>query len=167
MTSESIITLPIFDGLTPAEFDNIAAGLKEMTYPASEVIVREGEDTNTPLFFAWLGEVKVLKHAGGDSERELANLIAPTIFGELELITNIPFSATLKATTNTKAYVMTRTSFHDMREAGDSGLMKMIYNISKIMAMRLYHTNKALSEATGPTNAQIEELRKTSLTWVL
>lgn len=167
MTIESIRTLPIFDGLTPAEFETIASGLEQVTYPAGEVIVREDEDTSTPLFFAFSGEVKVLKHAGGDGERELADLTAPTIFGELELLTDTPYSATLKAHTDTRAYVMPRARFSDLRDAGDSGLMKMIYNMAKILAMRLYITNKALSESTGPTTEQLEQLRKTTLAWAV
>lgn len=167
MTIENIRTLKIFDGLNADEFDRIAGGLEEMAYPAGEVIVREDEDTNAPLFFAWQGEVKVIKGHGSAAERELATLTAPTIFGELELITDLPYSATIKAATDTKAWVLSRSRFNDLREAGDTGLMKMIYNMSRILALRLYHTNKSLLEAAGPDQAQLDELRKQTLTWVV
>lgn len=167
MPLDKIRTLPIFDGLTPGEFDRIARGLEEMRYEPGEVIVSEDEDAAAPLFFAWTGAVQVVKRLGDGGERELATLTAPTIFGELELLTEIPFSATLKAAAETRAYAMTRQAFHELRGAGDAGLMKMIFNMAKILAMRLYHTNKALSEASSPTSKELSELRKTALTWVL
>ena len=167
MTIENIRTLKIFDELDSTELDRVATGLTEMKYAAQEVIAREGEDISAPLCLAWQGSVAIIKGYGTPAQRELASLKAPTIFGELELITDLPFSASIVAQSDTRAWTMSRSRFHELREAGDTGIMKMIHNMARILALRLYHTNKALYEASGPDQAQLDELRKTSLAWLV
>jgi CRP/FNR family cyclic AMP-dependent transcriptional regulator len=131
MPMEKIRTLPLFDNLTPDEFDSLAKHFEKINFKTGEMIASEGEDCSEPLFLLTSGIVQVFKQLPTEDDKLLATLTAPTIVGELELLTDIPYSASLKAEHDVHAHIFPRKLFYELKDKGDTGIMKVIFNMAK------------------------------------
>jgi len=83
--------VPIFRGLTKEELFEVARMTTEVTYPADETVVREG-DPGDALYIIVEGTVEI--HTGG---RVVARMTAGDFFGEISLFDGEPRSATVVA----------------------------------------------------------------------
>jgi CRP-like cAMP-binding protein len=83
--------VPIFRGLTKEDLFEVARMITEVTYPADETVVREG-DPGDALYIIVEGTVEI--HTGG---RVVARMTAGDFFGEISLFDGQPRSATVVA----------------------------------------------------------------------
>ena len=83
--------VPIFRGLTKEDLFEVARMTTEVTYPADETVVREG-DPGDALYIIVEGTVEI--HTGG---RMVARMTAGDFFGEISLFDGEPRSATVVA----------------------------------------------------------------------
>jgi CRP-like cAMP-binding protein len=97
--------VPLFAGLLPSELDRIALVMNPRDVPAGEVVCAEGEP-GTEFYIVAGGEAEIER--GGET---VAKLTTGDHFGELALLDRGPRSATVRAVTDLRLYVLRDQSF--------------------------------------------------------
>ena len=98
-------SIPLFSGCSQKELQAVADVADELPFPAGAVLMSEG-DEGRELVVLVEGEVAVTK--GG---KRLATRGAGDFLGELALVTHRPRTATVIATTDLRALVLTDRDF--------------------------------------------------------
>ncbi len=125
-------------GLSSSQIQNLASRLTELRVAPGESLLVEGAECRG-LFLIKEGSVRVSK--GGN---EIVTLAAPTVLGELELISHDVSSAEVQASTDVVAYLLSRDAFDSMIDAGDAIVTKMMRNVARVVIRRLRQTNSRL-----------------------
>ncbi|MEM6730975.1 MAG: cyclic nucleotide-binding domain-containing protein [Myxococcota bacterium] len=125
-------------GLSSAQIQMLTSRLTELRLNAGDALLVEGAESRG-LFLVKEGTVRVTK-AG----QELVTLTAPTVLGELELISHDVSSAQVEATDEVIAYLLPRDAFDSMIDSGDPVVSKMMRNIARVVIKRLTETNTRL-----------------------
>lgn len=102
---ELLAKVPFFKGLPEDEFRRIVPLLRQRTYLANEIIVRQGA-LDTSMFLIGRGVVRVIVAREKLGEMPVATLLAGDFFGEMAALTANPRTATVKAVTDCSMYVM-------------------------------------------------------------
>ena len=102
---EFIRAVPLFAGLLPSEVDRITMVMNPIDVAADEVVCTEGEPGHEFYVIA-SGELAV-EHAGGVANK----LHTGDHFGELALLDRGPRSATVRAVSDCRLYVLQEASF--------------------------------------------------------
>jgi CRP/FNR family cyclic AMP-dependent transcriptional regulator len=97
--------VPLFSGLLPSELDRVAMVMARVEEPAGEVLCAEGGEGHD--FFVIAEGEAVVERSG----RSLAKLGSGDYFGELAILDRHPRSATVKAVTDVRLYVLHEASF--------------------------------------------------------
>ena len=90
--------LGIFSKASRPVLERLAAIASEMSFSASTVIVREGDEAHE-FFVLAEGEVEVTARGEGAADRVLRRMQAPAYFGEIGVLERIPRTATVTAVT--------------------------------------------------------------------
>jgi CRP-like cAMP-binding protein len=107
---DTLAQVPLFTGLGRRELNRIADAMTERTFPAGEVVTREGEP-GVGFFVIEEGRATVRMH--GD---EVGQLSGGDHFGEIALIAETPRAATITAETDLRCYGMTSWDFRKIVE---------------------------------------------------
>ncbi len=99
-----------FRELDDSVIDAVSRVCGEISFPAGEIIFREGERGNT-LFIVLSGEIGVWKHYGMDDESLLFRNQTGRIFGEMALVDELPRSATAVAMEDSDLLYLRRDDF--------------------------------------------------------
>jgi CRP/FNR family cyclic AMP-dependent transcriptional regulator len=102
---EMIRNVPLFSRLSTRRLREIAALADEIDLPAGKVLAKEG-DRGREFFALVDGEVEV--EQGG---RLIRRMKAGDFFGEIALVTKMPRTATVTATTDVRVLVITERDF--------------------------------------------------------
>lgn len=86
-----ILATPLFEGVDPDDIGGIADRVVEVDYPASAVIVRQGE-IGTGFFVVVAGAVRVVRDG-----QTIARLGPGEFFGELSVLDRLPRNAQVVA----------------------------------------------------------------------
>ena len=103
--------------------------MSDQSYTNGEYIFREGESAA----FAYViksGTVEIIKHST-EGEQVLAELAAPTIFGEMALIDGNPRSAGARAKLNTMVTEVTAEAFVNYLSQNPEAAVRIMKNISE------------------------------------
>jgi len=101
---ELIGQVPMFAPLSIATKEQVAGTLLPVSVPAGEVVIRAG-DLGDHFYIVSDGELDI--HAGGRH----TTAHAADYFGEIALLHDVPRTATVKATVDSKLYALRRTDF--------------------------------------------------------
>lgn len=107
--------LPFFRVLSDAERETLALGMRYAPFARGEVMTRQGADAHW-LYLMEDGEA-VVQVADGDLQKEVGRLKAPTVFGEMSLLTGEPRSATVIATTDSECFRLDKAVFQEVLAA--------------------------------------------------
>jgi CRP-like cAMP-binding protein len=107
---DTLAQVPLFSGLGRRELNRIADAMTERTFPAGEVVTREGEP-GVGFFVIEEGRATVKMH--GD---DVGQLSVGDHFGEVALIAETPRAATITAETDLRCYGMTSWDFRKIVE---------------------------------------------------
>jgi response regulator RpfG family c-di-GMP phosphodiesterase len=130
----------LFKELTPESLERIRHQLKKITVEKDGVICREGEPGDS-MYIVTNGKVSVLKELGW-GQRELRQLHANEIFGEMALITNEARSATVKALERTDCLQLNQQGFADLIDKDSLFAQR----VAKVITMRLSALDKKTSD---------------------
>ena len=136
-------TNPLLRGVSEADTRALAARGVERHFSAGRQIVREG-DPGDALYTILAGTVRVAMTSEDGVEATLAVLRAGDSFGELALLDGELRSATVVATTATRALVVTREAFRAWlteRPEASAGLLREL-------SLRLRRTDAVLADFT-------------------
>jgi CRP/FNR family transcriptional regulator, cyclic AMP receptor protein len=102
---ELIRKVPLFSKLSKKELEDVAHIADELDLPAGKVMAREG-DRGREFFVLLEGEADVTK-----GNRTLNTMREGDFFGEIALVTKMPRTATVTATSDVRVLVVTERDF--------------------------------------------------------
>jgi CRP/FNR family cyclic AMP-dependent transcriptional regulator len=129
-------TIPIFAGLNTSSVSEIAAAVREMSFRAGDIIVREGESGNR-MFIIQTGRAEVVKHLALPHETVLAVLGPKDFLGEMSIIECVARSASVRAVEDTSLFALTGTDLYRLFQHHADQYAIVILNIARDLSRRL------------------------------
>jgi CRP-like cAMP-binding protein len=105
---EELRSIALFAELPPRDFELVARNSDLVEVPAGETVIREG-DYGREFFAIVEGEVEI-----SQSGVPVATEEAGDVFGEIALLHDVPRTATVKAKTPLRLYVLTGPAFRGL-----------------------------------------------------
>jgi predicted acylesterase/phospholipase RssA/CRP-like cAMP-binding protein len=131
----------LFEGLTPAELDELAGRMRSRRFERNEAICRAG-DPGDSLFVIADGLAHVLGAHGAGGSLALARLRPGDVIGEMSLLTGELRSATVVAATPTTALELGQRDF----AAVVARQPRILANLSRILSHRLAETTARIAQ---------------------
>ena len=138
-------------GATTPQVEQLAQALVGQKMAAGHALINEG-DRPSGLVFLVQGTVEIFKHGPDGQRQSLARLEAPTVLGEMSLITDRPSSATVVAVAECELAVLTRAQFQRLIAADSIAAYKLVMSIAGVLAERLAKLDRKMLELTGHWN---------------
>lgn len=122
MYEDTLAQVPLFSNLSRHELQALSANCRERDYPAGAVLLRQGE-TGVGLFIITSGGVHVTQTAPDGTTRDLGDFSRGAVLGEMSLLDDMPRTATVIATEDTRALVIPVWDFRaSLREAPEMSI---------------------------------------------
>ena len=142
----------LFRNLEMEDKRAIAGILHPVTFAAGETIIRQA-DAGDSMFFVKSGAVKVVLESNGE-RHEVTQLTEGDFFGEMALLTGEPRTATVVASCDVDAYVLSKEPFRQVLQQNPS----IVEKISQTMALRRAMLEQQASQiSTFAMKIQAEE----------
>ena len=138
-------------GVTSQQVEQLTQALVAQKVAAGHVIMNEG-DRPSGLVFVLQGGAEIFKHGPDGQRQSLAKLEAPTLLGEMSLVTDRPSSATVVAVAECELQVLTRAQFQRLIAADSIAAYKLVMTIAGVLAERLAKLDRKVLELTGHWN---------------
>ncbi len=147
--------------LTPAQAEEILAVTRPRSVPAGNIVFREGEE-GSGLFLLLKGSVEVVKQSPNGIAQQLATVDAPSVLGEMSLVSERRHSATVRATTDCEFRVLAREDFLRLLGRDNLAAHKLVGAIAEVLARRLRRMNEMAIDLLGRSEGQppMEELAR-------
>lgn len=147
--------------LTPAQAEEILSATIPLTVPPKGLIFREG-DEGTGLYLLFKGSAEILKQDREEAEQQIATVEAPTVLGELSLVTESTHSATVRALTECELHLLGREKFRRLLQADNLAAHKLMSTIAEVLARRLLRMDQKVIELLGQRDGPppVEELAR-------
>ncbi len=150
----------ITEGLTDEELQRLDQLLESTTIEKGHYLFTEGQPT-IGLICVTEGRLRVTKADNKGKEHKLVELEAPTVIGEMELITGQSSSASVIAETPIKAVMITHEYFEKIIGSGDPLVAKVMRNIARVIAIRMNEANTRFVSTLKPERArEFEEFKQ-------
>ena len=133
----------LFEGLTPAQLEKVAALLVEREVPAGEHLFREG-DSGSEFFVVLSGKVRISKIVPGVGEEALAILEPGAYFGEMSLVDDTPRSADAVAHVSCRLGVFRRDDFDQLMFMDKEIAYSVLWTFVRTLSARLRETNEKI-----------------------
>jgi diguanylate cyclase (GGDEF)-like protein len=149
--------ISIFSRLDEKDLQVIAQYSQFSNYQKGEIIFSEGS-TGNELYLVRDGEVLITKLTVDGEERDIARFINGETFGEMDLFENATRTATARAEKDSTLLVfpMKGNRLIDIMQGNPDIFARILNELLSIIAGRIRHTNKLISEKTQ----WVEGLRK-------
>ena len=138
---------PLFCSLVPDELQMLSELAQRRRFTSGEVFFSEGE-VGDALYVLVEGTVSVCMNDSQGKEHSIANLKAPEYFGEMSLIDKETRSATVRATDDGMALVLTLENFQLFSRLFKNGFTLIVINIARVLSLRLREANRRLVEGS-------------------
>jgi CRP/FNR family transcriptional regulator, cyclic AMP receptor protein len=146
-------------GLTPQQTEQIVNAMVPTTVTSGNTVFREDE-RGQGLFVLLDGTVEVVKESGPGGPVIIASVEAPSVLGEMSLITDRAHSATVRARTNCEFRLLTRPQFDRLLQAESLAAYKVVATLADVIAWRLNRMDEKFVELSrrGENPQPVEEL---------
>ena len=137
--------VPIFEHLDEderAEFEELSEPVR---FEAGQRIFEEGAPEER-LYVITSGTVEVYKSVLPGRRQRLAIIEAPTVVGEMGLLTEPRAAASVEAMTKVEAHGVGRDRLLEMLDADSPAACKLVYEIGRTLAERMAATNETVAE---------------------
>jgi CRP-like cAMP-binding protein len=132
----ALVRTVLCKGLTADQAEQLVAATVPMYTPPDTVVLREGEPSSGLLIFVQ-GMADIIKRTPNGASQTLATVKAPTVLGEIGLLTDRPRSASVRTRTECEFHLLTRTQFQRLLELESVSAYKLIASIAAVLARRL------------------------------
>ena len=105
----------LFNGLSPAQIGDLKKVTRELSFPAGDVIFREG-DQGDGIYIVKEGVVQIGAIVGNGDRRALSRVGPGDLFGEMAVLDREPRSATASAEEDTAVYFIPREELLQLLE---------------------------------------------------
>lgn len=132
-----------FEHFERPELRFLAKHVRAYHAPAGITIFRE-RDKNSHLGVLVSGRICVYKDDSSDTRKLLGFVTAGRIFGEVSVIDDLPYSATLTTDSESTILLMSRESFHQCIADNSIFGVRLLKLIARLLASRLRTTSGQL-----------------------
>jgi CRP-like cAMP-binding protein len=142
-------------GLSYEQTEQILKAMVPVKTDADFVVFKEGERPQG-LMVLLDGTVEVFK----DGSREvLATIAAPTVLGEISLLTEGPHTASVRGKTACEFSLLTTTQFHRLLREESLAAYKVIATLAEVLARRLHRMDEKFVEISRQSDsAHVQEM---------
>ncbi len=151
---KTLEAVPAFEGLSKQELVSIERTTHLRSYRAGETIFNE-DTPGAAMYIIHTGEVAITKEDGDSAPLELARIGELTFFGEIALIDETPRTAGAVAVRDSQLLAFGKSDLEIIVERNPSLAVKIITNISRLLAKRLIKSN----ENQQVMETELKELR--------
>ena len=123
LRAERLRAVPLFASCTDEELRFIARRVDEVDIPAGTTIVQEGSSAGN-FFIILAGQAEV------DTAQGKVTLRAGDFFGEIALLDNSPRTATVRASTSLRCYVLDPAEFQLMLRENVDIAIRMLHAVT-------------------------------------
>lgn len=142
----TVAEMEVFADLTAAERDILVGYLREETYEAGAIILRDGDPGDRFLVLA-AGSVSVQKLLPQAERRlRLASFRPGVVFGEMALLAGQPRSADVIADEPAVCYSLTNEDFQRLQEGEPTVAVKLLGAIGRMLSQRLGSVSAMVAE---------------------
>ena len=151
--AETLSTFHIFGGLTKEETTAVWRSVVQKRFDAGTQILEEGAGVQA-LWIILEGECIVSRGYGNGGVRELAQLKAGDVFGEMSFIRTAPHSANIVAKTNVLTCAWQRQDYLKLAEESPRAGYQIATNIAAVLADRIRHMDHWVCELMARPDTQ-------------
>jgi CRP/FNR family transcriptional regulator, cyclic AMP receptor protein len=144
----SLRDVPFFRHLDDEEREELEELLEPASFKAGETIFEEGGPEER-LYVITSGTVEVHKGVLPGRRQHLANIEAPTVVGEMGLLTEPRAAASVEAITPIEAHSIDRDRFLEMLDEDSPAACKVVYEIGRTLANRMARTDETIADIIG------------------
>ena len=137
--------VPIFKHLDADERAEFEELLEPASFEVGEMIFEEGGPEER-LYVITSGSVEVYKSVLPGRRQRLATIEAPTVVGEMGLLTELRAAASVEVTTRVEAHGVDRDALLEMLDADSPAACKLVYEVGRTLAERMAATNETVAE---------------------
>jgi CRP-like cAMP-binding protein len=137
--------VPIFKHLDEDERAEFEELLEPVRFETGQRIFEEGAPEER-LYVITSGTVEVYKSVLPGRRQRLAIIEAPTVVGEMGLLTEPRAAASVEAMTMVEAHGVGRDRLLEMLDADSPAACKLVYEIGRTLAERMAATNETVAE---------------------
>ena len=134
MEHHDLPEIPVFSGLSGEQIQELGSWLKRVDYPAGAHIYKDGSVADGMLVLS-RGELEVRKTTVHGPVL-LARLTAPSVVGEMGLLTEEQRNADIYAITSVVAGVLRIETFEEKIEANNLTALRIGVNLGRIVSQR-------------------------------
>jgi CRP-like cAMP-binding protein len=143
--SPGLRDVPFFKHLNDDEREELEDLLEPASFEAGETIFEEGGPEER-LYVITSGTVEVYKMVVPRRRQRLATIEAPTVVGEMGLLTEPRAAASVEAKTRVEAHGIDRDRFLEMLDADSPAACKVVYEIGRTLAARMARTDASIAD---------------------
>lgn len=136
---------PVFRHLDAEERAELVGLMEPAFFDAGQAIFREGGPEER-LYVVTAGTVEVHKEVLRGRRQHLATVGAPTVVGEMGLLTEPRAAATVEAVTPVEAHGIDRDRLLQMLDDDSPAACKLVYEIGRTLAERMARTDKTVAD---------------------
>ena len=140
----SLKDVPLFGHLNEEELEELEDLLEPADFAAGAVVFEEGGPEER-LYVITSGTLDVHKTVLPGRRQHLATIEAPSVVGEMGLLTEPRAAASVEARTPVEAYGIDRDSFLEMLDADSPAACKVVYEIGRTLAGRMARTDESIA----------------------
>jgi CRP-like cAMP-binding protein len=137
--------VPIFKHLDEDERAEFEELLEPARFETGQRIFEEGAPEER-LYVITSGTIEVYKSVLPGRRQRLATIEAPTVVGEMGLLTEPRAAASVEAMTMVEAHGVGRDRLLEMLDADSPAACKLVYEIGRTLAERMAATNETVAE---------------------
>jgi CRP-like cAMP-binding protein len=131
--------------LTREQTDQILQAMIPVAAEPGTAVGREGK-RGRGLLVLLEGSVEIRKHDGGGGDVVIAMVEAPAVLGEMNLLTEQPHSATVRAVTPCRFQLLTRSQFDRLLKSESLAAYKVVAALADVIARRLGRMDEKFAE---------------------
>jgi CRP/FNR family cyclic AMP-dependent transcriptional regulator len=141
----SLRDVPYFRHLDEEEREELEGLLEPASFEAEETIFQEGGPEEW-LYVITSGTVEVHKRVLSARRQRLATIEAPTVVGEMGLLTEPRAAASVEAKTRVEAYAIDRDRFLELLDDDSPAACKVVHEIGRTLASRMAKTDDTIAD---------------------
>lgn len=140
--------MPLFKHLDADERDELEVLLEPASFEAGQMIFEEGAPEER-LYVITSGTAEVYKTVLPGRRQHLATIEAPTVVGEMGLLTEPRAAASVEAVTRVEAHGVGRDRLLELLDDDSPAACKLVYEIGRTLAKRMAQTNATVADVVS------------------
>jgi CRP/FNR family transcriptional regulator, cyclic AMP receptor protein len=141
----SLRDVPFFRHLDDEEREELEGLLEPASFEEGQTIFEEGGPEER-LYVITSGIAEVHKGVLPGRRQHLATIEAPTVVGEMGLLTEPRAAASVEARTPIEGYSIDRDRFLEMLDDDSPAACKVVYEIGRTLANRMARTDETIAD---------------------